>query len=302
MERTFTMRFLLILLLVVFAQHDMDKGDTPALYITNIWTPPTSDDGENFVYMNIENSSEHDLTLVEINSLVAAKAAVMSGDEVLENLPFAAGEGLMMEVDGTAIILTELGKNLEEGDAFILTLTFALDEGDTVDMIVGVPVLEESPEASPFVIVHAWVRPTLAEKTMEMTPEVTHAMHRTPVAAAEMGIGGVAGIFMRIINTGENDDSLISASSDVAMMVEIHETTMSGDIMRMRPVEAGIDLPAGEMIELKPGSYHIMLMNLKREIASGEAVLITLTFDSGITQTFAVPAYDRALMLIMSEH
>jgi periplasmic copper chaperone A len=287
------MRFLILILLlptmIVFAQHSMGEDQTPSLHISGVWTPPTSEDGENIVYLKIENPTEHDLMLSEITS----EAVTLLSDGEL-TLP--AGETLTFTADGMVILLSELEEPLEVGDAFVLTLTFAMMD-ETMDVMIGVPVLEEAPVETPFLIVNPWIRPTVTEKMA--TPEA-HAM-QMPQATAEMKMGGygVTGAFMQIMNTGEEADKLVSASSDVAMMVEVHETTMINDMMQMRHVEDGIDIPAGEMIELKPGSYHIMLMNLNRDIVPGEAVLITLTFESGLEQTIAVPAYDRAMLLMM---
>ena len=70
---------------------------------------------------------------------------------------------------------------------------------------------------------------------------------------------------------------LISAASPVAGVVEIHEMAMDGQVMRMRALKDGLELPSGRTIELKPGGYHVMLMDLKRPLSEGEQVPMTLT-------------------------
>lgn len=85
------------------------------------------------------------------------------------------------------------------------------------------------------------------------------------------------GAFMRL--TSRKDTKLISASSDSAGVVEVHEMTMDKDIMRMRPVD-GLRLPAGQSIELKAGGYHLMMMDLKKQIKMGFEVQITLVFQN----------------------
>lgn len=85
------------------------------------------------------------------------------------------------------------------------------------------------------------------------------------------------GAFMRLIS--RKDTKLISASSDSAGVVEVHEMTMDKDIMRMRPVD-GLRLPAGQSIELKAGGYHLMMMDLKKQIKMGFEVQITLVFQN----------------------
>jgi copper(I)-binding protein len=88
----------------------------------------------------------------------------------------------------------------------------------------------------------------------------------------------VGGGFMIISNRGKTADRLISASSPVANEVQLHNMTMDGGIMRMRQVEGGIAIPANGRLELKPGSYHIMFMGLKRPLRQGERFAVTLRF------------------------
>ncbi|MBV9784545.1 MAG: copper chaperone PCu(A)C [Acidisphaera sp.] len=78
--------------------------------------------------------------------------------------------------------------------------------------------------------------------------------------------------------TSANDDRLIGASSPVAERAELHETTMDGGIMRMRPVEGGLDLPAGKPVTLGPGGAHIMLTGLKTPLRQGQSVPVHLMF------------------------
>ncbi len=85
----------------------------------------------------------------------------------------------------------------------------------------------------------------------------------------------VTGAFMSL--TSPTDTALVSASSPVAGIVEIHEMAMDGGVMKMRAV-AQLPLPAGKAVDLKPGGYHVMLMDLKAPLKEGETVPITLTF------------------------
>ena len=72
---------------------------------------------------------------------------------------------------------------------------------------------------------------------------------------------------------------MLSASSDVAERVEIHEMKMSGELMQMRHLTEGLVIPAGQSVQLKPGSTHLMLMAPKKPIAEGQKVSITLVFE-----------------------
>ena len=83
------------------------------------------------------------------------------------------------------------------------------------------------------------------------------------------------GAFMKI--TAKTGAKLVGVSSPVAGVGEVHEMKMDKDIMRMRAVPA-LDLPAGKTIELKPGSYHVMLMDLKQPLLKDSKVPLTLMF------------------------
>ncbi|MCX7663158.1 MAG: copper chaperone PCu(A)C [Tepidimonas fonticaldi] len=89
------------------------------------------------------------------------------------------------------------------------------------------------------------------------------------------------GAFMRL--TAPEPMRLVAGESPVAGVVEIHEMAMDGDVMRMRAIP-GLALPAGRPVELKPGGYHVMLMDLKRPIAGGETVPLTLVFENAAGQ------------------
>ncbi len=103
-----------------------------------------------------------------------------------------------------------------------------------------------------------------------------------------------SGAFMRL--TSDVDARLVSVASPVAGVVEIHEMKMQGDVMKMNPV-SGLDLPAGKTVELKPGDYHVMLLDLKAQLKEGETVPLTLVVENrdGTKQTMEVTAPVRSL-------
>jgi periplasmic copper chaperone A len=82
------------------------------------------------------------------------------------------------------------------------------------------------------------------------------------------------GAFMQI--TSAQGGRLVSVASPAAGVVEVHEMAMEGNTMRMRAMPH-LDLPAGKAVELKPGGYHVMLMDLKQPLKPGDEVLMTLT-------------------------
>ena len=83
------------------------------------------------------------------------------------------------------------------------------------------------------------------------------------------------GAFMQL--SSSTDAVLVAATSPVAGVVEIHEMAMDAGVMKMRAVP-GLPLPAGKTVDLAPGGYHVMLMDLKQPLKDGEKVPLTLTF------------------------
>ena len=102
------------------------------------------------------------------------------------------------------------------------------------------------------------------------------------------------GAFMKL--TAKDGAKLVGASSPVAGVTEVHEMKMEGDVMKMRAVPA-IDLPAGKAVELKPGGYHVMLMDLKAPVKDGEKTPITLVVEGrdGKRQNVEVQAPVKAM-------
>ncbi|WP_348697642.1 copper chaperone PCu(A)C [Duganella fentianensis] len=84
------------------------------------------------------------------------------------------------------------------------------------------------------------------------------------------------GAFMTL--NAAQDSRLVAASSPVAGMVEVHEMSMSNDVMRMRQLDS-LALPAGKPVKLMPGGYHLMLMQLQRPLADGDKVPLTLEIE-----------------------
>jgi periplasmic copper chaperone A len=85
------------------------------------------------------------------------------------------------------------------------------------------------------------------------------------------------GAFMTI--TSKDGGRLVGAASPVAGVVELHEMAMDNNVMKMRAIP-GLDLPAGREVQLKPGGYHVMLLDLKRPLKVGEKVQIELRLET----------------------
>jgi len=112
----------------------------------------------------------------------------------------------------------------------------------------------------------------------------------------------VAGAFLNIDNAGTISDRLLSASSDRATKVEIHEMKMDGDVMQMRQLGDGLAIPAKQRVSLKPGGIHLMLMAPKQAIAEGQTVNITLQFETAGSRTVEFTARRHAPDDAATEH
>lgn len=110
------------------------------------------------------------------------------------------------------------------------------------------------------------------------------------------------GAFMKL--TAKDGAKLVAVSSPAAGVAEVHEMKMDGDVMKMRAVQGGLDLPAGKAVELKPGGYHVMLMDLKAPLAKDSTVALTLVFKDakGVEskQELSVPVSTAAPMGAMA--
>lgn len=111
---------------------------------------------------------------------------------------------------------------------------------------------------------------TMATSISQAEVVVTGAWVRATVVSQK-----ATGAFMKLVS--DNDVTLVSARSDIAGTVEVHEMKMENDVMRMRSVD-GLKLPANQPVELKSGGYHLMMMDLKKQLKVGTEAQITLVF------------------------
>ena len=137
----------------------------------------------------------------------------------------------------------------------------------TAAMLLGIGLA--LPAAAQVAVTDAWVRGTIAGQK-------------------------ATGAFMQLKSPA--DASLVAVTSPVAKIVEIHEMKMEGSMMTMRAVDK-VALPAGKTVEMKPGGYHVMLVDLVAPLKVGEAVPLQLTFEdkAGKKQMLEVKAQVRAL-------
>jgi periplasmic copper chaperone A len=139
----------------------------------------------------------------------------------------------------------------------------------------------------------AWARPS-AMPAAAATPDksktgASGAMSTT--MANQTGMNGpVSAAYMTIANTGGKADRLVSVISSAANVAEVHETyALDGGMMGMRPVQGGLEIPANGSVALKPGSYHIMMVDLKQALVTGQSIKLSLKFQSGKQIDLDVP-------------
>ena len=110
-------------------------------------------------------------------------------------------------------------------------------------------------------------------------PSSTAAISISDAWARPGAAGGQSAAYLTIANTSGTADALLSATSPGAAPVQLHETTTDGaGMMGMQPV-ARLDVPAGGSVQLKPGSYHLMLMGLTGDLVAGKTIQLDLVFE-----------------------
>ena len=136
--------------------------------------------------------------------------------------------------------------------------------GDSGDRAPAPPVLS---------VGDAWARPMAVPE--ESPPDT-------------LGSGINSAVYLVLSNEGEMADSLVGGSTPVARLVELHETRTQEEVARMRPVEA-IEVEAGGEAHLEPGGLHIMLIDLRRSLAEGDTIPLTLRFRTSGPLELQVP-------------
>jgi len=125
----------------------------------------------------------------------------------------------------------------------------------------------------------------IADEIMAGDLVISQAWSRATPSGAKAGAG-----YLTIANKGSAPDRLIGGSSDVAGKVEIHEMTMRNGVMKMRPLDKGLEIAPGKTVKLAPSGYHVMLMDLKNQLKQGDKLPITLEFEKAgkVTISFDV--------------
>ena len=138
------------------------------------------------------------------------------------------------------------------------------------------------------------IRTTLAAAALASSAAFAQTTVTDPWVRGTVAQQKATGMFLQV--TSAQGGRLLSASSPVAGVVEIHEMKMDGNVMRMRAVTE-VALPAGQSVEFKPGGYHVMLMDLKQPLKAGDTVPVTLVVEGADKkrETIEVKAAVRAM-------
>jgi copper(I)-binding protein len=117
------------------------------------------------------------------------------------------------------------------------------------------------------------IAPAVAHEYNVGSLHIGHPWSRATPKSATIGAG-----YLKITNNGTAPDRLIGGSSEAAKSFELHVMSMENGVMKMRPVEGGIEIKPGETVEFKPESYHVMFVGLKEPLVQGHRVKATLEF------------------------
>lgn len=139
---------------------------------------------------------------------------------------------------------------------------------------LGIPGCTQSSSQPEIVVTDVWSRPVALGETSDTSGQVS------------TGYNGA--VYLKIQNKGGASDRLTGAKTDVCTVTEIHRSFIENQRMMMEPVSGGIEVPANGSAELKPGSYHLMLMGIKRTLSEGDSFVVQLKFEkSGIKTVYS---------------
>ncbi len=243
-------------------------------------------------YLAIENTSEETFTLISASSPAADNVELhqtsMGAGDVMRMRPvengisiepggqaiFEPGGQAIFEPAGYHIMLSDLQNELVIGDAISLTLAFETSGGELFDAVIGVPVLEDAPEASDIVISDAWTPPQPLRTTAP----------------------NISSIYMTLLNRGATMERIVEAQTDVAEAAELSGSIVTADGNEMGSLTFSeipeLAIAAGESITLQLAGDFIALVGLKQDMVIGDAIRVNLVFESGLEQIIAVPVRD----------
>jgi copper(I)-binding protein len=231
--------------------------------------------------------------VVELHEVVMGMGDVMQMRPVEGGFMIPPGAYAELKPGGYHIMLINLTTPLAAGEAIELTLNFAR----AAEVTLTVPIRDAAAMTGDMNMEtddEAAMTEVMMPPEAPAWPEACAGLHVLDAWVRPAGMGmPTSAAYGLLLNLTPDDDVLVSAVSDAAEVVELHEMVMDeGDVMRMRPVEGGIAIPASGLAQLRPGGLHIMLINLTRQLQTGDMVEITLTFAESGEQTLLIPVRD----------
>ncbi|MBL1436759.1 MAG: copper chaperone PCu(A)C [Rhodobacteraceae bacterium] len=127
-----------------------------------------------------------------------------------------------------------------------------------------------------------------AALSLSALPALAEINIQDPYARASSPAARVGAAFMVISNSGDEDDRLISVSSDAAKRIELHTHVITDGVAKMMEVEEGFVVPAHGEVLLQRGGYHVMMMGLTAPFVQGETITLNLVFENAGAQTLVV--------------
>lgn len=289
-------------------EDDADGDSTPAvtngtklgnLTISGEWVRPTTNE-VSAAYLVVHNSGEADALVkasTPLTSTVQLHEVITEGStsmmqEKPGGFPVPANGMLELKPGGFHIMMMDLKAPIAIGETVSLTLTFEK---------AGEVTIEAPVKAAPDMgnMNHGNMDSTTpaASGAMAATPgDVTFGNLTISDQWVRVTANTVTAAYMVITNSGEAD-TLIKASTPLTANVQLHEVVSDGATSKMQPKEGGFPVPANGEVSLRPGSYHIMMLDLKEPVTDGQIVTITVTFEKAGDVTITAPAKPHTGMM-----
>lgn len=245
------------------------------------------------------------LRVAHLSPTAPAVDVYVNGAVAVEGLEYKEVSAyLMLESSMVEVMIVPAGDTMEqavtpepiqlmlpESGYFTAAAVGSLEDGSFEVFLLPVDGEMAAPEgaaaAGDIRISGAWARATAMAEGMggmaETTPEAGG------MGSGHMAMGDVSAAYMLIENQGAQPDKLVAVESNVAGVTEIHQTIVENDVARMQPVMGGLEIPAGGSVQLMPGSYHVMFMELKQPLKPGDVIMLKMTFESGAEVMLNVP-------------
>ncbi len=161
--------------------------------------------------------------------------------------------------------LQRLGRSTKRSEGARANLLRMGGVGLAALLLAGLLVACGAPSGPSVEAVDVWARPTMAMVE--------------PGESSEGSMTSTGAVFMRLLNEGKEADRLVGGQTDVAEVVEIHETVIEGEVTKMQRLDGGLMVPARGEALLKPGGYHFMLIGMKRDLKVGDTFTMELQFE-----------------------